>query len=424
MNITEKIIAAHAGLDRVEPGQIVHVKVDMVMANDLTGPAAIRFFEKAGAKRVFDRTKVALVQSHAVPARDVTTAGLSLTLRRFAQAQEIEHYFEVGDGGIEHALLPEVGLIAPGEVIVGADSHSTTYGALGAFATGMGSSDTGAALCLGETWLRVPETIRFNYTGKPARFFTGKDLILLTIGRIGVDGARYRALEFTGPVIEEMDVEQRQTICNMAIEAGGKSGIINPDQKTLAYVADRVTRPYQVYISDRDAAYAQVHEFDLSGIGPVVALPYSPGNIRPLAEVPREQVDQVFIGSCTNGRITDLRAAASILKGRKLAKGTRLIVIPATMNIWKQAMQEGLIEIFLEAGGVVNPATCGPCAGLHAGVLGDGEVCVSTSNRNFPGRMGHKSARVYLVNPYLAAAAAVAGYLIDPAEMAPAEGSS
>jgi 3-isopropylmalate/(R)-2-methylmalate dehydratase large subunit len=422
MTITEKILARAAGRERVRPGDLVMAEVDLAMGNDITAPVAIKRFRQLELDRVWDPSRIALVPSHFVPAKDIASAGLMTAMREFAEEQGIEHYFELGRGGIEHILLPEQALALPGMVIIGADSHSCTYGALGCFSTGVGSTDLAAVLATGRIWLRVPESVRFVYTGAPGPWVIGKDVILSVIARIGDDGAAYRAMEHTGPALRYLSMESRFTLTNMAIEAGAKSGIIAPDEVTLAYVRERQQhtgrhRDFDVLASDPHAEYAEVHDVDVSAIEPQVALPSLPSLSRPVSEVERVPVNQVFIGSCTNAKMEDLRIAAHILRGRKADPRVRLMVIPATQEIWLQANQEGLLNVFAEAGATVSTPTCGPCLGGHMGVLGPGEVCVSTSNRNYVGRMGHRDARVYLANPAVAAATAVAGTIAHPEEL-------
>lgn len=417
MTITEKILAAHAGRDRVEPGELISVKVDMVLGNDITAPVAIDQFRKAGAKRVFDPEKIALVPDHFTPNKDIKSAEQCAKLREFAKEQSIRHYFEVGRMGIEHCLLPEQGLVRPGDVVIGADSHTCTYGALGAFATGVGSTDMAAAMVLGEIWLKVPESIKFLYHGKLQRWVYGKDLILYTIGDIGVDGALYKAMEFCGESIENLSMDSRFTMANMAVEAGAKNGIVEPDKVTLEYVRERVKGDYRVFRSDPDASYSAVYEYDAGKIEPQVAFPHLPDNVRPISEVGEVRIDQVVIGSCTNGRMEDLRAAAEVLRGRKVHSGVRLLVFPGTQQIYLEAMREGLLEVFVEAGGAVSTPTCGPCLGGHMGVLAEGERAIATTNRNFVGRMGHPKSEVYLSNTAVAAASAVTGRIASPGEL-------
>ena len=417
MTITEKILAAHAGREEVSPGEIINCRVDLVLANDITAPLAIEAFREVGAKRVFDREKVVLVPDHFTPNKDIRSAEQCKLLREFAREQGIVHYYEVGRMGIEHALLPELGLVKPGDLVIGADSHTCTYGALGAFSTGVGSTDAAAAMITGEIWLRVPESMKFIYYGKLPPWVGGKDLILFTIGEIGVEGARYRAMEFTGETISGLGMDGRFTMANMAIEAGAKNGIFLPDEITMRYGEGRWKGEARVYSSDPDAEYVEVREYDVSGLQPQVACPPSPGNVKGVRELSGVGIDQVVIGSCTNGRLDDLREAAQILKGRKVAPYVRLIVIPATQNVYLQALREGLIEVFIEAGAAVSTPTCGPCLGGHMGVLAEGERAVATTNRNFVGRMGHKGSEVYLSNPAVAAASAILGRIAHPEEV-------
>ncbi|MGI6034806.1 MAG: 3-isopropylmalate dehydratase large subunit [Limnochordia bacterium] len=417
MTIAEKILAAHAGKTRVTPGELITAKVDLVLGNDITAPVAIKEFERLGVETVFDQDRIVLVPDHFVPNKDIKAAEQAKMMREFAYKHRITHYFEVGRMGIEHCLLPEQGLVAPGELIIGADSHTCTYGALGAFATGVGSTDMAAAMATGDLWFKVPESMKFIFHGEPGPWVGGKDLILHIIGDIGVDGATYMAMEFAGEGIEALSMDNRFTMSNMAIEAGGKAGLIAPDAKTLAYVKDRVTRNFSIYESDKDAKYALVKEYDLAAIEPVVAFPHKPENTRPISQVGHVPIDQAVIGSCTNGRMEDLRIAAKILEGRKVDPRVRLIVIPGTQAIYLEAMEEGLINIFIQAGGAVSTPTCGPCLGGYMGILAAGERCVSTTNRNFVGRMGHPQSEVYLANPAVAAASAVAGRLASPAEI-------
>jgi len=417
MTTVEKILAKHAGLDSVTPGQLIEAQVDLVLANDITAPIAIREFREAGAKKVFDREKIVLVPDHFTPNKDIASAEQCRILREFAAEQNLKYYFEIGEMGIEHALLPEKGLVVPGDVVIGADSHTCTYGALGAFATGVGSTDAAAAMITGTAWFKVPETIQFVFRGALQPWVSGKDLILHTIGDIGVEGARYKAMEFAGPVIDDLSLEGRLTMANMAIEAGGKCGIFHPDTKTLEYVRARSSRQFIVYESDPDAHYAGVREYDVSRIEPQVSFPHSPANTHPISRVGTVPINQSVIGSCTNGRIEDLRIAARVLKGKKAAPGVRLIIIPATQAIYKQALQEGLLEIFLEARAAVSTPTCGPCLGGHMGILAKGETAIATTNRNFVGRMGHPESNVYLANPAIAAASAVLGRIGSPEEL-------
>jgi 3-isopropylmalate/(R)-2-methylmalate dehydratase large subunit len=417
MTITEKILAAHAGLNRVEPGELVEVDVDFCLANDITAPIAIERFRQAGAKQIYDAARVALVPDHFVPNKDIESAAQCQILRKFADEHKLPHFFEVGRMGIEHALLPEQGLVLPGDVVIGADSHTCTYGGLGAFATGVGSTDLAAVMITGRIWFRVPPSIKFVYHGILAPWVTGKDLILYTIGQIGVDGARYRSMEFTGQVISQLSMDQRLTVANMAIEAGAKNGIIAPDECTRAFVEGRAQRSYTFYQSDDDAVYEQVINYDVSEIEPQVALPHSPANSRPVSSLDKISIDQVVIGSCTNGRLEDLRVAADILKNRRIAPGVRCLIIPATQAIYKQAMDEGLFTIFLEAEAAISTPTCGPCLGGHMGILAAGERAVATTNRNFVGRMGHPESEVYLASPAVAAASAVLGRIASPEEL-------
>ncbi|OGP84995.1 MAG: 3-isopropylmalate dehydratase large subunit [Deltaproteobacteria bacterium RBG_16_54_11] len=418
MTITEKILAAHADLDEVTPGEIINARVDVALGNDITAPLAIQAFREMGARKVFDKAKVILVPDHFTPNKDIQSAEQCRLMREFAQEQELKHYLEVGRMGIEHALLPEMGLVGPGYLVIGADSHTCTYGALGAFATGVGSTDLAAAMATGEIWLRVPETIKFIYTGKRRPWVSGKDLILYTIGAIGVDGALYKAMEITGATIRHLDMSGRFTMANMAIEAGGKNGIFPPDEITLEYLRPRMAIGYTIYQSDEDACYAEVKEYDCSRIEPQVACPPSPANVKGVRALAGVAIDQAVIGSCTNGRLEDLRVAAQIIKGKQVAPYVRLIVIPATQEIYLQALREGLLEIFVQAGGAVSTPTCGPCLGGHMGVLAAGEVAIATTNRNFVGRMGHPTSQVYLSNPAVAAASAIKGKITHPEEVA------
>ena len=418
MTITEKILAAHCGRDRVAPGELINAQVDLALANDITAPIAIAEFNRSGVEQVFDHDRIALVPDHFTPNKDIRSAEQALIMRQFARRHRITHYFEIGRMGIEHCLLPQEGLVLPGDLIIGADSHTCTYGALGAFATGVGSTDLAAAMATGEVWLRVPETIKVVFRGtKWQRWVGGKDLILYLIGKIGVDGALYRALEFSGEAVAALSLEGRLTMANMAIEAGAKNGIFAPDEKTGAYVAERARRPYSFYQSDPEARYCEVLEFDIGEIEPQVAFPHLPENVRPVSEAGTVPIDQAVIGSCTNGRIEDLRQAAGILKGKKVDSRVRLIVIPGTQEIYRQALSEGLLEIFIEAGAAVSTPTCGPCLGGHMGVLAGGERAVSTTNRNFAGRMGHPESEIYLSGPAVAAASAILGRLGGPGEV-------
>jgi 3-isopropylmalate/(R)-2-methylmalate dehydratase large subunit len=417
MTIAEKILAEHCGRKEVAPGELVQVRVDFILANDITAPIAIREFRRTGAKRVFDPERVALVPDHFAPQKDIQAAQQCKLLREFSWQQELRYYFEVGRMGIEHALLPEEGLVLPGDVVIGADSHTCTYGALGAFATGVGSTDVAAAMATGECWFKVPESMKFIYYGSPRPWVGGKDFILHTIGDIGVDGALYRAMEFEGEAIRRLPMHARLTMCNMAIEAGAKTGIIAPDAVTEEYVKGRAKRPYRFYSSDPHARYAELREYDVSRIPLTVACPSLPSNTRAAQELTHIGIDQVVIGSCTNGRLEDLREAAQVLRGRKVNPHTRLIVIPATQRIYLQAMREGLLEVFIEAGGVVSTPTCGPCLGGHMGILAKGERALATTNRNFVGRMGHPESEIYLANPAVAAATAALGRIGVPEEL-------
>lgn len=417
MTMTQKILARHAGLDYVEPGQLILVDVDMMLGNDITAPIAIKEFEKIGVDRVFDVNKIALVPDHFVPNKDIKSAEQAKMMRDFAKKMGIVNYFEVGQMGVEHALLPEKGLVVPGDVVIGADSHTCTYGALGAFSTGVGSTDLAAGMASGKAWFKVPEAIKFVLKNKPGKWVSGKDIILHIIGLIGVDGALYKSIEFTGDGISYLSMDDRFTIANMAIEAGGKNGIFPVDEKTIEYVKAHSTKPYEVFEADEDAVYSKVYEIDLSEVKPTVSFPHLPENTRTIDEVGDIRIDQVVIGSCTNGRMEDLRIAASILKGRKVHPDVRCIIIPATQEIWKQAMQEGLFDIFIDAGAVVSTPTCGPCLGGYMGILAKGERAVSTTNRNFVGRMGHTESEVYLASPAVAAASAVAGKIAGPDEI-------
>ena len=417
MTITEKILARHANRDHVSPGDLIEVNVDMALANDITAPLAIKVFEEIGARRVFDHHKIALIPDHFVPNKDIESAEQAKAMREFSTQHQIEHYYEVGRSGIEHVLLPEKGLVIPGDLVIGADSHTCTYGALGAFSSGVGSTDLGVIMATGKTWLKVPPTIRLEYEGSLLPWVGGKDLILFTLGTLGVDGANYRSLEFSGPVIGRLSMDQRFTMANMAVEAGAKNGIIAPDETTMAYVAQRSSRRPFVCTSDPGADYERVIKIQVDKIEPQVAFPHSPANVRALSQVGNITVDEVFIGSCTNGRLEDLRQAATVLKARKVAKGTRLIVIPGSQLIYSQAIKEGIVQTLMDAGAVIGPPSCGPCLGGHLGVLADGERAVSTTNRNFLGRMGHPKSEVYLANPAIAAASAVLGRIAGPEEL-------
>jgi 3-isopropylmalate/(R)-2-methylmalate dehydratase large subunit len=415
--ITEKILAAHSGQAELHPGQFVMARLDLMLGNDVTAPLAIEQFRSIGAGELADKAKVVLVADHATPNKDIKAAEACRVMRDFSRQQGMDHFYDVGRGGIEHALLPEEGLVAPGECVIGADSHTCTYGALGAFASGVGSTDLAAAMATGECWLRVPESIKVVYRGPLRRWVGGKDLILHTIGLIGVSGARYQTLEFCGETIEALPMAGRLTICNMAIEAGAKNGIVNPDAITHEFMKSVTARPYAALASDADASYARTIEIDCSGIEPQVALPHLPENARPVSQVRDIAIDQAVIGSCTNGRIEDLREAAAVLKGRQVHPNVRLIVIPATARVHLQAIKEGLAEVFIEAGGALSTPTCGPCLGMHMGVLARGERAVATTNRNFVGRMGHPESEVYLAGPAVAAASAVLGRIGSPEEL-------
>ncbi|MCM1534955.1 MAG: 3-isopropylmalate dehydratase large subunit [Clostridium sp.] len=412
MTMTQKILAAAAGLDKVEAGQLIEAQLDLVLGNDITSPVAIKEMEKFKTEGVFDRDKIALVPDHFVPNKDIKSAEHCKCVREFARKNEITNYFEVGEMGIEHALLPEKGLTVPGDVIIGADSHTCTYGALGAFSTGVGSTDMAAGMATGKAWFKVPSAIRFNIVGEPSEWVSGKDVILHIIGMIGVDGALYKSMEFVGEGIKNLTMDDRFTIANMAIEAGGKNGIFPVDEIAKAYLKEHTNRAYKIYEADEDAVYDEEHTIDLSTLLPTVAFPHLPENTHTIEEIRKMEpitIDQVVIGSCTNGRIDDLRIAAKVLSGKKVAKGIRCIVIPATQAIYMQAMEEGLLKTFIEAGAIVSTPTCGPCLGGYMGVLAQGERCVSTTNRNFVGRMGHIDSEIYLASPAVAAASAVAG---------------
>jgi len=418
MTVAEKIMAAHAGRDETRPGQFVEARVDLALGNDITAPLAIKAFnDELGGGKVFDKEKVVLVPDHFTPNKDIKSAEQAKILREFAREQDLTNYFEVGEMGIEHALLPERGLVCPGDLVVGADSHTCTYGGLGALSTGVGSTDLAAAMATGRLWFRVPQTIHVKCSGAYGRYIGGKDLVLELIGRIGVDGARYMALEFSGDAAAALSVEGRLTVSNMAIEAGGKAGIFPADDKTREYLSGRTTREITPVLPDEGAEYHSVVEIDVSAIRPLVAKPHLPSNVAPAGECNDVVIDQVVIGSCTNGRIEDLRAAAAVLKGRKVARGVRLIVIPATQHIYRAAMKEGLFDVFMDAGAAISTPTCGPCLGGHMGCLAKGERAVATTNRNFVGRMGHVESEVYLASPEVAAASAVTGHVSDPSEV-------
>ena len=417
MTMTEKILAKHAGIDVVKPGQLINCKLDMVLANDVTAPPAIKEFEKIG-KPVFDNTKIALVPDHFTPNKDIKSAGLAKIVRDFAHKHNIVNYFEIGRVGIEHVILPEKGLVAPGMVTIGADSHTCTYGALGGFSTGVGSTDLGVALATGEAWFKVPETIKVNITGKKPKYICGKDVMLTLIGMIGVDGALYKALEFAGEGVKELNITDRLTIANMAIEAGAKNGIFPVDDETLNYIKDRVTKPYEIVEADSDATYCQTVEINLSELKPVVAFPHLPENTHSVESIKEPiTIDQVVIGSCTNGRLEDLAIAASILKGHKVHPNVRCIIIPGSQQVYLDAIHNGYVDTFIEAGAAVSTPTCGPCLGAHMGIMTAGERCVSTTNRNFRGRMGHVDSEVYLAGPYVAAASAILGKIATPEEV-------
>lgn len=417
MTMTQKILAAHAGKASVAAGELIEAKLDLVLGNDVTTPVAITEFENAGFTKVFDKDKIAIVLDHFTPCKDINAAKLSLQARTFARKHSITNFFDVGTMGIEHALLPEKGLVTAGDAVIGADSHTCTYGALGAFSTGVGSTDMAAGMVTGKAWFKVPSALKFVLTGKPSKWVSGKDVILHIIGMIGVDGALYKSMEFTGDGVKHLTMDDRLTICNMAIEAGGKNGIFPVDETTVQYIKEHGDRPYTVYEADEDAVYDAVYTIDLAALKPTVAFPHLPENTKEMGTFEEVKIDQVVIGSCTNGRIQDIRQAAEILKGRKVAKNVRCIVIPATQSIYLQAMREGLLEIFIEAGAVVSTPTCGPCLGGYMGVLAAGERCVSTTNRNFVGRMGHVESEVYLAGPAVAAASAVTGRISAPWEL-------
>jgi 3-isopropylmalate/(R)-2-methylmalate dehydratase large subunit len=414
MTITEKILAAHAGLESVKPGDLITARVDITLANDITGPVAVKEFKKTGAQKVFDKDRVVFVPDHFVPNKDIKSAEQVKILREFSKEYGLKNFFELGRMGIEHTLLPDLGIVGPGDLVIGADSHTCTYGALGAFSTGVGSTDLACAMALGETWFMVPETIKVEFNGKLNKWVSAKDLILFLIGQIGVDGALYQSLEIGGSVIEEMSMDGRFTICNMAIEAGGKNGIIIPDKITEEYVKNRCQRPYKFYTSDKDAEYTRVLKYDVSEIEPQVAFPHLPENTKPISQVGEVKIDQAVIGSCTNGRISDLKIAADLLKGKKVHPDVRLIILPGTQDIYLEAIEKGYVQTFIKAGGAVSTPTCGPCLGGHMGILAKGERAISTTNRNFVGRMGHTESEVYLASPAIAAASAVLGKIASP----------
>lgn len=418
MTMTQKILAAHAGLESVEAGQLIEADLDLVLGNDVTTPVAIHEMEKFNTDKVFDKDKIAMVMDHFTPNKDIKSAEHCKCVREYACAQNITNFFDVGEMGIEHALLPEKGLIVAGEACIGADSHTCTYGALGAFSTGVGSTDMAAGMATGKAWFKVPSAIKFVLTGKPAKWVSGKDVILHIIGLIGVDGALYKSMEFVGDGIAYLSMDDRFSMANMAIEAGAKNGIFPVDEKTIEYMKEHSVKEYTVYEADEDAVYDETYTIDLSKLEPTVAFPHLPENTKPISEVPEIKIDQVVIGSCTNGRIEDLRIAAEVLKGRKCAKGIRVIVIPATQAIYLQAMEEGLLKTFIEAGAVVSTPTCGPCLGGHMGILAAGEKAVATTNRNFVGRMGHIDSEIYLASPAVAAASAVTGKISCPCQLA------
>ena len=416
MNMTEKILAKHAGLDSVTAGQLIFCQLDMVLANDVTAPPAIKEFEKIG-RPVFDNTKIALVPDHFTPNKDIKAAGLAKTVREFAKKHQIKNYFEIGRVGIEHVILPEKGIVGTGMLTIGADSHTCTYGAVNGFSTGVGSTDLGVAMATGQAWFKVPKAIKVVLTGKKPKYICGKDVILTLIGMIGVDGALYKAIEFAGEGVAELTMTDRLTISNMAIEAGGKNGIFPFDEITKEYVEGRVQQPYEAVAPDEDASYEKVIEIDLSKLTPVVAFPHLPGNTHPVSEIDKIKIDQVVIGSCTNGRLEDLRQAAEVLKGHSVHPDVRCIVIPGSQQVYLDAVHEGLVDIFINAGAAVSTPTCGPCLGAHMGIMAAGEKAVSTTNRNFRGRMGHVDSEVYLAGPYVAAASAILGYIAVPEEV-------
>ncbi len=416
MNMTEKILAKHAGLDSVTAGQLIFCQLDMVLANDVTAPPAIKEFEKIG-RPVFDNTKIALVPDHFTPNKDIKAAGLAKTVREFAKKHQIKNYFEIGRVGIEHVILPEKGIVGPGMLTIGADSHTCTYGAVNGFSTGVGSTDLGVAMATGQAWFKVPKAIKVVLTGKKPKYICGKDVILTLIGMIGVDGALYKAIEFAGEGVAELTMTDRLTISNMAIEAGGKNGIFPFDEITKEYVEGRVQQPYEAVAPDENASYEKVIEIDLSKLTPVVAFPHLPGNTHPVSEIDKIKIDQVVIGSCTNGRLEDLRQAAEVLKGHSVHPDVRCIVIPGSQQVYLDAVHEGLVDIFINAGAAVSTPTCGPCLGAHMGIMAAGEKAVSTTNRNFRGRMGHVDSEVYLAGPYVAAASAILGYIAVPEEV-------
>lgn len=418
MTMTQKILAAHAGLDSVKAGQLIEAKLDIVMGNDITTAVALKEFKKTGAKKVFDKDKVVIVLDHFTPNKDIKAAEQCKACRTFAWDMGVNNFFDVGQMGIEHALLPEKGIVVPGQVIIGADSHTCTYGALGAFSTGVGSTDMAIGMATGEAWFKVPSAIKFVLTGKPAKWISGKDIILHIIGMIGVDGALYRSMEFVGDGIQYLSMDDRFSMANMAIEAGAKNGIFPVDEKTMEYVKEHSVKEPVVYTADDDAEYDEVYTIDLSKLRPTVAFPHLPENTKTVDNMPKVEIDQAVIGSCTNGRLEDMQIAAEILKGKKVNPKVRTIIIPATQKIYLECVKRGYTEIFIEAGAVFSTPTCGPCLGGYMGILAAGEKCVSTTNRNFVGRMGHTESEVYLASPAVAAASAIAGYIVDPEEIA------
>ena len=417
MTITEKILAFQSGKNAVSPGELINAKVDVALGNDITAPIAIDIFEKSGAKNVFDKEKIALIADHFIPAKDIKSAQQVKQLREFSRKHQITSYFEQGRVGVEHVLLPEKGIVLPGDLVIGADSHTCTYGALGAFSTGVGSTDLAAAMITGEVWFKVPESIKFIYHGKLNEFVSGKDLILYTIGMIGVDGARYMAMEFTGETVSELSMDSRFTMANMAIEAGAKNGIFEPDDKTKQYVDGKSSRKFKEYLSDKNSRYIETYEINCGKIEPQVAFPHLPENSKPISEAIGIPIDQVVVGSCTNGRYSDIKEAADILRGNKVHPEVRMIILPATQLIYNQAMKDGLFQVFLDAEAIISPPTCGPCLGGHMGVLADGERAIATTNRNFVGRMGHTKSEIYLSNPAVAAASAIKGKITHPEEI-------
>lgn len=417
MTMTQKILAAHAGLDHVEAGQLIRANLDMVLGNDITSPVAINEFEKAGFSGIFDKSKISMVMDHFTPNKDIKAAQQCMQCRSFARKFDIDNFYDVGNMGIEHALLPEKGLVAAGECIIGADSHTCTYGALGAFSTGVGSTDMAAGMATGQAWFKVPEAICFRLHGQLQPYVSGKDVILHIIGMIGVDGALYQSMEFVGDGLKSLSMDDRLCIANMAIEAGGKNGIFQVDEITREYMKDKVNRPYTAYDPDEDAVYTKTYDIDLSAIRPTVAFPHLPENTKTIDEVGDVPIQQVVIGSCTNGRLSDMKTAAEILKGKKIHKDVRAIIIPATQKIYKECIHAGYLDIFIDAGCVVSTPTCGPCLGGHMGILAEGERCVATTNRNFVGRMGHPTSEVYLASPAVAAASAITGKISSPAEV-------